>query len=138
MESEIVWKVGDKAERSGVIVTILSIDFRAAGEPEVETLDEEGAHTWGLCSELDPLNHYVLQNKGVGAVGNSTLFWAGFGGYRANLQEAKRFTLEEARQTVESAKGSHDFVIWDYNDLMEIVEFHVDAGRLWEMRGKAK
>jgi hypothetical protein len=29
-------------------------------------------------------------------------------------------------------------VIWDYDDLMEIVEFHVDAGKLWAMREKAK
>lgn len=109
MEPEIIWKVGDTAE-----------------------------HYWGLLSELVPANHYVLQNKGAGAVGNSALFWGEFGGYRANLQEAKRFTLKEARQAVESARGSHEFVIWDYDDLMEIVEFHVDAGKLWAMREKAK
>ena len=115
MEPEIIWEDGQQAESP--IGTAIA--------------------TWE-DGRLVRLRHYVLQNKGAGTVGNSAIFWAETGGYRSNLQEAKRFTLEDARQIVESARGSHEFVIWDYDDLMGIVEFHVDAGRLWEMREKAK
>jgi hypothetical protein len=139
MEPEIIWKVGDQGEYGGDVVAVTRVDD--LGDPSIDELRVKlptGTEITIWQGDLGRLDHYVLQNKGMGAVGNSTLFWAGFGGYRANLQEAKRFTLEEARQIVESARGSHEFVIWDYDDLMGIVEFHVDAGRLWEMREKAK
>jgi hypothetical protein len=132
MEPEIEWKVGDEAERYGSIVTLLNIEFRQAGEPEVETLDEKGEHTWGLLSELDTPARYVIQSKSSGTVGNSALFWRKGGGYGCDLKEAKRFTLAEAQARVESARGSHDFVIWDENDLFPLVEFHLDAGKLYE------
>jgi hypothetical protein len=139
MEPEIIWKVGDQGEYGGDVVAVTRVDD--LGDPSIDELRVKlptGTEITIWQGDLGRLDHYVLQNKGMGAVGNSTLFWAGFGGYRANLQEAKRFTLEEARQAVESARGSHEFVIWDYDDLMEIVEFHVDAGKLWAMREKAK
>ena len=137
MEPEIIWKVGDQGEYGGDVVTVTRVDD--LGDPSIDELRVKlpmGTEITIWQGDLGRLGHYVLQQKGV--IGNSALFWSHWGGYTSNLIDALKFTLQEARRIAESTKDSHDFVIWDYDDLMGIVEFHVDKGKLLEMKEKAK
>lgn len=56
---------------------------------------------------------YYLQNLNAGYVGNSPCFWEINGsGYTPWIDEAKQFTLEEAKLIERSTKGSHRWKRW--------------------------
>jgi hypothetical protein len=58
---------------------------------------------------------YFIQN---GYSGNAMLFWArNGGGYSSNIDIAEEFTRAEALSTIRGSWSSHDFKMWDADEV---------------------
>lgn len=78
-----------------------------------------------LDAELDA--QYLLQNVTAGYVGNSPVFWReGGSGYTQWIDEAKRWTNEEAETQVRSTSGTHQWVIWKLSSIEKAAKRTVD------------
>lgn len=61
---------------------------------------------------LGERNLYLLQNMHGGYLGNSPVFWSESGGYTQWIDEAKRWTKEEAESQIQSTRGTHLWKMW--------------------------
>lgn len=71
-------------------------------------------------------NLFLLQNCGAGYLGNSPLFWGKTDGYTQLIDDAKRFTEEEATQQIRSTCGTHQWQMWSENEIECAVKRTVD------------
>jgi hypothetical protein len=70
---------------------------------------------------------YLLQNVGAGYIGNSPVFYHASGsGYTQWIDEAKRFTLEEAETVIRTTFGSHCWMTWSVEQIWESAKRTVD------------
>lgn len=70
---------------------------------------------------------YLLQNCTAGFVGNSPVFWReGGSGYTPWIDEAKRWTFQEARLQIRSTKGSHRWKLWPLDKIEQVAKRTVD------------
>lgn len=61
---------------------------------------------------------YLLQNCSAGYVGNSPMFWReGGSGYTPWIDEAKRWTKEEAEQQIRATCGTHSWAMWSVAEI---------------------
>lgn len=70
---------------------------------------------------------FLLCNRSAGFLGNSPLFWAERGGYTQWIDEAKRFTADEANGIIRSTKSSHYFEAIPVKTLERIAKRTVDT-----------
>lgn len=73
-----------------------------------------------------PETLYLLQNIGAGYIGNSPVFWAESGRYSQWIEEAKLWTLQEARDQIRSTKGSHNWKAWRLDIILHHARSTVD------------
>lgn len=77
---------------------------------------------------------YLLQNVSAGYIGNSPLFWKeGGGGYTQSVDEAKRFTPDEASKVVRSTKGTHRWKRWHVRDVLKATVRVANIDKLLEL-----
>lgn len=77
---------------------------------------------WEDQSEL-----YLLQNCDCPFLGNSPVFWReGGSGYTQWIDEAKRWTKEEAESQIRSTRGSHRWEMWPLSQITAAKKFTVD------------
>lgn len=70
---------------------------------------------------------YLLQNCNGGYVGNSPLFWReGGSGYTQWIDEAKRWTRDEAEREIRATRGTHVWRMWSVSDVEEVAKRTVD------------
>jgi len=70
---------------------------------------------------------YLLQNCSGGYVGNSPVFWRdGGSGYTHLIDEAKRWTKEEAELQIRSTRGSHTWQMWSVAEIEAVAKRTVD------------
>lgn len=70
---------------------------------------------------------YLLQNLNAGYVGNSPMFWReGGSGYTPWIDEAKRWTRQEAEAQIRSTRGTHFWQMWSLAEVEAIAERTVD------------
>jgi hypothetical protein len=81
---------------------------------------------------------YLLQNIGAGYVGNSPVFWATDGGYTQWIDNAKRWTREDAQLQIRSTKGSHNWKAWRLSVIEKYAQRTVDIQDLREHSQKVK
>lgn len=85
---------------------------------------------------------YLLQNCGIGYLGNSPYFWHKSGsGYTQWIADAKEWTYAEAQQQVRSSRGSHRWRIWPKELVFKLAKLTVDIqdlDRETEKRKKKK
>jgi hypothetical protein len=74
---------------------------------------------------------YYLQNCTNGYLGNSPYFWAEKGGYTQWLDDAKKWTKEEARNVIRSTKGSHRWKMWAVKRVDKVAKRTVDMQDLY-------
>lgn len=73
------------------------------------------------------MNEYLLQNCSGGYVGNSPVFWHNNGnGYTPWIDEAKRWTKEEAEAQIKSTRGSHTWTMWSVEEIESVAKRTVD------------
>lgn len=65
-----------------------------------------------MSTKQNPGTIVLLQNVGSGYIGNSPIFWADGGGYTQWIDDAKKWTREEAKLQIRSTRGSHKWKIW--------------------------
>ena len=74
------------------------------------------------------MQEYFLQNVGCGYAGDALIFWRDGGGYSPNIDEAKKFTENEADSMIRATKGSHNFRKWKIEDIQKashrVVDLH--------------
>lgn len=76
---------------------------------------------------LVPERQFLLQNVGDGYVGNSPVFWHKSGsGYTQWIDDAKLWTKEEAEKQVQSTRGSHQWQMWDIEEIYSVAKRTVD------------
>lgn len=80
---------------------------------------------------------YFLQNCNAGYVGNSPVFWAKSGGYTQWIDEAKRWTRDEANKQIESTRGSHQWELWLCGDVVSASKRTVDIQDLRKVRNES-
>lgn len=71
-----------------------------------------------------------LQNRGIGYAGNSPYWWAEGGGYTINIDEAKQFTVQEARSIIRGSKGTHLWRIFGTKRVLKATFRAVDFQKL--------
>lgn len=82
---------------------------------------------------------YLLQNENAGYVGNSPCFWHETNsGYTPHVDEAKRFTPQEARDIIRSTKGSHKWKRWHIRDVLKATVCVVDMQKLREATSRKR
>ena len=70
---------------------------------------------------------YLLQNCGAGYLGNSPMFWhESDSGYTQWIDEAKRWTRDQARTQIRSTRGSHQWKMWDLEAIERVAKRTVD------------
>ena len=80
---------------------------------------------------------YVLQNVSAGYVGDCALFWRkNAGGYTTNLNEAEQMTLAQAEAIINGTAGSHQWRLWEWEDLFVASVPHVTQAALNELAPK--
>jgi hypothetical protein len=73
------------------------------------------------------MDEYLLQNCSGGYVGNSLVFWReGGSGYTPWIDEAKRWTKEEAELQIRSTRGSHTWQMWSVAEIEAVAKRTVD------------
>jgi len=73
------------------------------------------------------VDEYLLQNCSGGYVGNSPVFWhKDGGGYTQWIDEAKRWTKEEAERQIRSTRGTHSWVMWPVDEIEAAAKRTVD------------
>lgn len=73
------------------------------------------------------MDEYLLQNCSGGYVGNSPVFWCKDGsGYTQWIDEAKRWTKEEAEKQIWSTRGSHTWKMWSVAEIEAVAKRTVD------------
>jgi hypothetical protein len=76
---------------------------------------------------------YLLQCCTAGFVGNSPLFWReGDKGYTPWIEEAKRWTLAEAKFQIKATKGSHSWKMYSVEQIERLAKRTVDIQDLKE------
>jgi hypothetical protein len=71
-------------------------------------------------------NLYLLHNLNAGYIGNSPIFWAERGGYTQWIDDAKRWTWQEARAQIRSSRSSHSWRIWKLSEIEAVAKRTVD------------
>lgn len=117
-------------------------------EPEkLFLLSKDGAHCIACIGRNDivfvgrgkkppetPL--FLLQNCTAGYVGNSPVFWQNGGsGYTPWINEAKRWTQEEAEKTIRATRGTHTWRMWPVSEIEAAAKQTVD---IQDLRKKEK
>jgi hypothetical protein len=75
----------------------------------------------------DQTDLYLLQNCNGGYVGNSPCFWHKDGsGYTPWIDDAKRWTKEEAQLQIQSTRGSHTWKMWPLSEITAAAKLTVD------------
>ena len=70
---------------------------------------------------------YLLQNLNAGYLGNSPFFWEkNNSGYTARIDDAKVFTPAEAREVINSTRGSHKWKRWSKKKVFRVAHLTVD------------
>ena len=70
---------------------------------------------------------YLLQCLNIGYVGNSPMFWReGGSGYTPWIDEAERWTRQEAESLIRSTSGTHDWEMWSLAEVEAIAKRTVD------------
>ena len=70
---------------------------------------------------------YLLQNCNGGYVGNSPLFWReGGSGYTPWIDEAKRWTRDEAEREIRATRGTHSWKLWSVGEIEAAAKRTVD------------
>lgn len=70
---------------------------------------------------------YLLQCVSNGFVGNSPVFWhESNSGYTQWINEAKKFSKEEAEAIIRSTRGSHQWQMWDVDEIESVAKVTVD------------
>lgn len=81
---------------------------------------------WGDQTDL-----YLLQNCTGGYVGNSPCFWhKDESGYTPWIDDAKRWTKEDAERQIESTRGSHTWKMWPLSEITAAAKATVDIQEL--------
>lgn len=79
---------------------------------------------------------YLLQNVTAGCLGNCPQFWReGGSGYTVNIDEAQRFTPEEAANIVRSSRGTHKWKRWKVQHVLQAAIRVVDIQTLRHLAG---
>jgi len=74
---------------------------------------------------------YLLQLESNGYIGNSPVFWhKSNSGYTQWLDEAKRFTKDEAMKIMRSTRGTHNWRLWKESDILANARQTVDIQQL--------
>lgn len=80
---------------------------------------------------------FLLQNCGAGYVGNSPVFWREGGcGYTPWIDEAKRWTKEEAEVVIRGSEGSHSWKMWPVDLIESVAKRTVDIQDLRKNGGR--
>lgn len=70
---------------------------------------------------------YLLQNCSAGYVGNSPMFWReGGSGYTPWIDEAKRWTKQEAEKQIRATRGTHSWAMWSVAEIEAAAKRTVD------------
>lgn len=70
---------------------------------------------------------YLLQNVGVGYLGNSPVFWhESNSGYTQWIDEAKVWTKDEAEAQIRSTRGTHQWRMWPADQIYKAAKKIVD------------
>jgi hypothetical protein len=73
------------------------------------------------------MDEYLLQNCSGGYVGNSPVFWHKDGsGYTHWIDDAKRWTKDEAEKQILSTRGSHTWQMWSVDEIEAVAKRTVD------------
>ena len=73
---------------------------------------------------------YLLAHGRMGYFGNSPYWWAKAGGYTPYIDKAQLFTLSEAKEHRSSTKNTHDFKIYNYEDVIVRAHYIADVQNL--------
>jgi len=73
---------------------------------------------------------YLLAHGRMGYFGNSPYWWAKDGGYTPYIDKAQLFTLSEAKEHRSSTKNTHDFKIYNYEDVIDKAHYIADVQNL--------
>ncbi len=78
---------------------------------------------------------YLLQNCSSGYLGNSPVFWKKGGcGYTQWIDEAERWTKEDAECLIRSTSGTHSWRMWSLSDIEASAKRTVD---IQDLRSRA-
>jgi len=98
--------------------------------------DAPASWTSKATVELSSPPRYLLQNNSAGYVGNSPQFWhASDSGYTQWVDEAKRWTKEEAEQQIRSTRGTHSWTMWTEEEIYTVAKRTVDVQDLRRIEG---
>ncbi len=76
---------------------------------------------------METASLYYLQNAGMGFLGNAPYWWHETNsGYTPYIDEAKKWTAKDADSQIDSCRGSHRFVKWRVDDVLQGVVRVVD------------
>ncbi len=77
------------------------------------------------------MGEFYIQNVGAGYLGNSPIWWGKNGcGYTQWLDEAHRFTSDEADKTIDGCRGSHVLKKWSCEAVDAAARLTVDIQNL--------
>lgn len=80
-----------------------------------------------VCYASAMMDQYLLQNCSGGYVGNSPVFWReGGSGYTPWIDEAKRWTKEDAELYIRSTRGTHSWQMWSVAEIESVAKRTVD------------
>jgi len=72
-------------------------------------------------------SEYLLQNCSAGYVGNSPMFWQkGGSGYTPWIDDAQRWTKDDAERQIQSTRGSHNWQMWSVSEIESVAKRTVD------------
>ena len=81
--------------------------------------------------------NYLLINWSGGFVGNSPVFWRdGGSGYTQWIDEAQRWTKDEAEKCIRSIRGSHNMSMWKLEDIESIAKRTIDVQDLRKLESQ--
>lgn len=73
------------------------------------------------------MDEFYIRNVGAGFLGNSPIWWQkGGSGYTQWLDDAKRFSNEEADGVIQSCLGTHQFEKWPCKKVDDAAKLTVD------------
>lgn len=88
-----------------------------------------------ICTDQFHGELFLLQNNNGGYVGNSPVFWReGGSGYTPWIDDAKRFTKDEAEIQIRSTRGSHSWTMWPVEMIERAAKRTVDMQDLHRMQ----
>lgn len=83
-------------------------------------------HAREMKRDGEVVEKYLLQNCNAGYLGNSPLFWGETDGYTQWIDDAKRWTKEEALKQIQSTRGTHSWQIWSEIEIESVAKRTVD------------